>query len=236
MAWATNLQNIFAATSWDGELRVFEVANGAYGFAILQKLAYKFPSPALKCVWNDQCTQIYVGLMDGTIKIYDLGSGQTADMGRHNVSISSLNFVPGQNVLVSTGYENIINFWQAGNPNPVLTVNADNKVFAADFQYPLLIAGTANERIMIVDITNPNSRTVLDSLDLGKFSQIQSIALNQKGSTYGIASFDGRANLSAIVKGVNGLYTSVLVLIFRNRRSHSKAINKNRLETQSCIL
>jgi len=232
MAWATNLQNIFASTSWDGDLRVFEVTNGAYGVTIIQKMSYRFTSPALKCVWNDQCTQIYVGLMDGSIKIYDLGSGQTADMGRHNVSISSLNYVPGQNVLVSTGYENIINFWQAGNPTPVLTINADNKVYAADFQYPMLIAGTANERIMMVDITNTNSRTVMDSTDLGKFSQIQSIALNQKGTTYGIASFDGRANLSSIVKGVNGLYTSVLLLILRNRRSHLRVINKNKLETQ----
>lgn len=82
--------------------------------------------------------------MDGTIKIFDLGSGQTADMGRQTASISSLSYVPGQNILVSSGYENIINFWQAGNPNPVLTVNADNKVYAADFQYPMLIAGTAN--------------------------------------------------------------------------------------------
>lgn len=42
--------------------------------------------------------------MDGSIKAYDLGSGQVADIGRHGAAISSLNFVPGQNILVSTGY------------------------------------------------------------------------------------------------------------------------------------
>jgi mRNA export factor len=154
--------------------------------------------------------------MDGSIKVYDLGSGQTMDIGRHGAAISGLHFVPGQNVIISTAYEATINFWQPGNPSPVLTLQAENKVFSSDFQFPILVAGTANERIMIVDINNTNSRSLVDSLDLGKFSQIQSVAINLKGTTFGIASFDGRANLSSIIKNSNGLYTSVLPLLLRN--------------------
>lgn len=81
----------------------------------------------------------------------------------------------------------------------------------------MLVVGTANERILLIDINNQNSKTIVDSLDLGKFSQIQSIAINQKGSTFGIASFDGRANLSSITKNVNGLYSSVIFSLFRNQ-------------------
>lgn len=170
---------------------------------------YKFALPALKCVWNDQSTQIYVGLMDGSLKVFDIGSGKIAEVGKHGAAISSIHFVPGMNTIVSSGYENNINFWQLGNQNPVLTVNADNKVYTSDFQFPVLIAGTANEKILLVDINNSNTRSIVDSTDLGKFSQIQSIALNQKCTTYGIASFDGRANLSSISKNLNGNYGSV---------------------------
>jgi len=63
---------------------------------------------------------------------------------------------------------------------------------------------------MICDINNTNSRTVVESIDLGKFSQIQSIALNSKCTTFGIASFDGRANLSSLTKNVNGQYAAVI--------------------------
>jgi hypothetical protein len=52
-------------------------------------------------------------------------------------------------------------------------------------------------------------RSIVDSNDLGKNSQIQSIAINQKCNTFGIASIDGRANLSSITKSVNGLYNPV---------------------------
>jgi WD40 repeat protein len=104
IAWAPNGAHIFATTSWDGELRVFEVTQEQYQAVIIQKLSYKFNLPALKCTWNDQCTQIYVGLMDGTIKAYDIGSSQTGDIGKHSVAISSLHFVPGMNTVVSSGY------------------------------------------------------------------------------------------------------------------------------------
>jgi WD40 repeat protein len=104
ISWAPNVPQVFATTSWDGDLRIFDVSQNAYGSAILQKMSFKFPSPALKCTWNDQSTQIYVGLMDGSVKVYDVNSGQTADVGKHSAGISSLNFVPGMNTVISTAY------------------------------------------------------------------------------------------------------------------------------------
>ena len=85
-------------------MRVFEVTQGPYGATILQKLTHKFPFPALKCTWNDTNSQIYVGLMDGSIKAYDIGSGQVGDVGRHSAGISSLHFVPGMNTIISSGF------------------------------------------------------------------------------------------------------------------------------------
>ena len=105
IAWAPNhIGNFFATTSWDGELRIVAVEQGQFGPAIFQKNLNKFASPTLKCTWNDQGNQIYVGLMDGSIKLYDLGSGQNVDVGRHGSAISSLHFVPGMNAIVTTAF------------------------------------------------------------------------------------------------------------------------------------
>ena len=62
--------------------------------------------------------------MDGSIKAFDLGSSQVADIGRHTAGISSLHFVPGMNAIVSTAYESQVQIWQPGNPNPAMTINA----------------------------------------------------------------------------------------------------------------
>ena len=125
IAWAPpQIGNFFATTSWDGELRIMSLEQGQFGPAIFQKNATKFNSAAMKCTWNDQGNQIYVGLMDGSIKLYDLGSGQVAEVGRHGAPISSLNFVPGMNSVISTAYQPTIQIWQQGNSNPVLSINA----------------------------------------------------------------------------------------------------------------
>ena len=227
IAWANQqLPNYFATTSWDGELRVLSLEQGQFGPAIFQKMSYKFPSPALKCTWSDQNNHLYVGLLDGTIKAFDLGSSQVADIGRHNAGISSLHFVPGMNAIVSTAYESQVNVWQPGNPNPAMSFSAENKVFTSDFKFPILVAGTANEKMMLVDVHNPNSKVCVESSDLGKFSQIQAIAINQKCSTFGAASFDGRANLSNIGKNVNGQFAPVPLILFRKQSSPSRATSK----------
>ena len=142
IAWASQqMPNFFATTSWDGELRVLAIEQGQFGPAIFQKVSYKFQMPALKCTWNEQNTNIYVGLLDGSIKVYDLGSGQVADVGRHNAGISSLHFIPGMNAIISTAFESNVHVWQPGNPNPLMTIQADNKVICCDFKFPFLVGG-----------------------------------------------------------------------------------------------
>lgn len=94
-------------------------------------------------------------------------------MGKHNASISNLHFIPQQNVLISNAYENNIHFWQGG-PNPVFSVDVMNKVYASDYKNGTFVGGTANEKIFLIDMATvaTGTKTILDSIDLGKFSQI----------------------------------------------------------------
>lgn len=84
-----------------------------------------------------------------------------------------------------------------------------NKVFCSDFSYPILITGLANEKIGIVDINNAANKTILESTDLGKNSQIQSIAINRATDTIGLSTFDGRSNIANIQKSPTGSYAQV---------------------------
>ena len=81
--------------------------------------------------------------MDGTIKIMDINTQTISEVGKHNASITKLHYIPQQNVLISSAYENNINFWQGG-PNPVLSVDVINKVFVTDYKNGILAGGTLN--------------------------------------------------------------------------------------------
>ena len=69
----------------------------------------------MKCAWNDQNSQLYVGLSDGSIKLYDFGSSQTIQVGQHTKPISSLTYSVSLNGVISTAYEPNAYIWQPGN-------------------------------------------------------------------------------------------------------------------------
>ena len=55
-----------------------------------------------------------------------------------------------------------------------MSVDVMNKVFTSDYKNGVLVGGTANQKIFLVDMATVSSgtKTILDSVDLGKFSQI----------------------------------------------------------------
>lgn len=140
-----------------------------------------FNTVALCSCWNADCSALYIGCMDGTIKILDINTQSISEIGKHNASVNNLHYIPQQNVLVSTGYENNIHFWQGG-PNPVFSADVMNKVFVSDYKNGVLAGATANEKVFLIDMATVTSgtKTILDSIDLGKFSQIESLALDNK--------------------------------------------------------
>ena len=75
--------------------------------------------------------------------------------------------------------------------------------------------------IAIIDVTNPGNKTILDSKDLGKNSLIQSCAINNKQDTIGLSTFDGRSNISKILKNsTTGLFTMVFLLFILGKYHH----------------
>lgn len=173
-------------------------------------MSVKAKNPLTKCVWSQDCQAIYVGDITGLIQAFNVQTQQFVDIGKHTAAISALHIVPGQNIVISAAFENNIHFWQPGNPAPAFTIDIGNKVFCSDFANPILIVGCGNEKIGIIDITNPNNKTILESVDLGKNSLLQSCAINKTCDTIGLSTFDGRSNISSIVKAPNGTYSQVI--------------------------
>lgn len=52
---------------------------------------------------------------------------------------------------------------------------------------------------MLFDLSAIENRLIVDC-DMGKFSQIQSIAINHDRTIMGVGSIDGRGNLSSILR------------------------------------
>lgn len=210
---------IFASTCWDKSLRIFEVTQTPNGPGIYQKMMTTLNTVPLTTCWNADCSALYIGCMDGTIKLFDINTQSMNDIGKHNASVCNISYVPQQNVLITSAYENNIHFWQGG-PNPVFSVDVMNKVYASDYKNGVLAGGTANEKIFFIDMATVTSgtKTILDSVDLGKFSQIESIALDNKAETIGVATVDGRANISTLSRAGNGFKMNPIITFKANKQ------------------
>ena len=222
LAWMSMNGNIpsnyFASVGWDSTLRLYEVNQANYGSSIVQKSTTPLGVPALSCCWALDNSKIFIGCIDGSIKAVDTNNMAVTDVGKHTSGVSSLHIIPNQNILISTAYEKNIQFWQMGNPNPAFTLDVGNKVFASDFKNNLFVGGTANEKLVFFDVANINQKTILDSVDLGKFSQLQSISLSKNGDILGTTSCDGRANISNITKQPNTSYKLSSIITFKSNK------------------
>lgn len=138
-----NCPTMFATTCWDKTIRIFELTQNYGGNSIVQKAITNLTSPGICCTWSPDNTSLYVGCGDGAIKQLNLNTMGFTDVGKHNAGISGIHFSANMNILISTAYENSINFWQGG-PNPIFQLDIQNKVFTSDFSNNTLVGGTAN--------------------------------------------------------------------------------------------
>lgn len=68
----------------------------------------------MKLCWNDLGTQIFAGLMDGSIHVIDIGSGQVMQVCQQPTAVNSLHYLTGMNAILASGYEPTIRIWQSG--------------------------------------------------------------------------------------------------------------------------
>lgn len=48
-------------------------------------------------------------------------------------------------------------YWDMRSPNPIATVQLAERCYALDVAYPLLVVGTAERHIHIINLTNPSA-------------------------------------------------------------------------------
>lgn len=64
----------------------------------------KAKSPLTQCLFSPDNKFVYVGDATGSIQAFDIGSSSFLDIGKHNASISTLQIIAHQNVIVSGAY------------------------------------------------------------------------------------------------------------------------------------
>lgn len=131
----------------------------------------------------------------------DLESNQTvSQVAAHDQPIKAARFftAPQTNgeMLVTGSWDNTIKYWDLRTPNPVISVNMNHKVYTLDVQKNVLVVGTADRFINIVDLNMPDK--IKKTLQSPLKWQTRVISLFPDAVGFAVGSIEGRCAIQYV--------------------------------------
>jgi cell cycle arrest protein BUB3 len=144
-----NNEDSLLVTSWDSELRVYDVASNT------SKCHFSHKAPVLSCCWGLDNKTAFSGGLDTWVRTFDIPTERTTVLGAHTNTITSvLHTSENSSQTIFTGsLDQTIRLWDARTPtsNPVAYPLAE-RVYAMDIGRNMLVACLAGRLVMIYDV------------------------------------------------------------------------------------
>ncbi|KAJ5935883.1 hypothetical protein N7454_005181 [Penicillium verhagenii] len=150
--------NHLAVASWDNKVRIYEVTSSGQteGKAMLDVEA-----PALNCCWSPDGTKVVGAGTNNFAKLLDLGSNATTTVAEHKAPIRSCHMFPspqgGSPLLVTGSWDGLVKYWDLRQQTSIAEIKCQNRVYTMDVKNKLLVIGTADRYINIVNLDNPTN-------------------------------------------------------------------------------
>ncbi|KAH9715606.1 protein RAE1 [Citrus sinensis] len=98
--------NILVATSWDNQVRCWEISRSGTGVASVPKASISHDHPVLCSTWKDDGTTVFSGGCDKQVKMWPLLSGgQPVTVAMHDAPIKEVAWIPEMNLLATGSWD-----------------------------------------------------------------------------------------------------------------------------------
>ncbi|XP_021813386.1 protein RAE1-like isoform X2 [Prunus avium] len=146
--------NILVATSWDNQVRCWEIHQSGTNIVSQPKAAISHDHPVLCSTWKEDGTTVFSGGCDKQVKMWALG-GQPVTVAMHDAPIKEIAWIPEMSLLVTGSLDKTMKYWDVRQPNPVHTQQLPERCYALSVRYPLMVVGTADRNLIVFDLQNP---------------------------------------------------------------------------------
>ncbi|KAK5127343.1 RNA export factor gle2 [Meristemomyces frigidus] len=190
-----------AVASWDKKVRIYEIdANGnSQG-----KAYFEFEGPALNCAWSKDGSKVFGCGADKTARMLDLGAGQTqpgqaSQVAAHDQPIRCVETIAvnGTPMLVTGGWDKMVKYWDLRSPNPAGQIECKDRVYSMDVRNDMLVIGTAERWIHVVNINNPGTFYKVMQSPLKWQTRVVSI-FSPEPNGFAIGSIEGRCAIQYV--------------------------------------
>ncbi len=122
---------------------------------------------------------MFSGSCDKTVKMWDLATQQSSQVAAHDAPVKECHWIADNKLLATGSWDKTLKYWDLRSPQPALSVGAGrwpdfgyhqalkcarrgqvslpDRVYAMDVSAPLCVVATANRRILIFDLKQPQT-------------------------------------------------------------------------------
>lgn len=106
--------------------------------------------------------------------------------------------ISGTNVLVTGSWDHHVKYWdvRASNVQPVIDVQAQERIYTMDVKDKLLVVGTADRYINIINLDNPN--TFYKSMQSPLKWQTRVVSCFTDATGFAVGSIEGRCAIQYV--------------------------------------
>ena len=130
--------------------------------------------------------------------MYDVQSGQTTQVAQHDQPIRCISTTEhnGSPLLITGSWDKTVKYWDLRSPNPVGTLNCQDRVYAMDTKDKLLVIGTSDRYVHVVNLNNPG--TFYKGLASPLKWQTRVISCFSDATGFAVGSIEGRCAIQHV--------------------------------------
>ncbi|CAK7264990.1 RNA export factor gle2 [Sporothrix epigloea] len=190
-------KDFMAVASWDKKVRIYEVNTGTG--ASEGRLMYEHNAPVFSCHFSKDGKRVISAGADNQARLCDLETGKNEVVAQHDQPIRSTKFFEidgGQQMVVTGSWDKTVKYWDLRQQQAVASVQLQERVYTMDVKDNLLVVGTADRYINVINLKEPTKlyKTVQSPLKW----QTRVVSCFNDSAGFAIGSIEGRCAIQYV--------------------------------------
>ena len=205
---STQNVNFLATGGWDNKLRVFNInyniinSNNNEEAKISSNLEYSYShnSPILSLSWEGNSGRIFTGCADSSINVLDMAKKNLTTIGNHKSACREVIYHQNYNILLTGGWDGIVNIFDLRSNGPVCSYQFNNKVYSMSCAKDLFVVGLSELKIAYFDLRKLQNNIFKPELIFNSHLKYQTrkICVFPDGKGFAEGSIEGRVAIKNI--------------------------------------
>ncbi|KAK0636343.1 WD40-repeat-containing domain protein [Bombardia bombarda] len=191
----TDPKDLLAVASWDKKVRIYEILPNGQGQG---RAVIEHDGPVFSCDFSRDGTMVLSAGADKQAKCIDLNTGQSKQIAAHDAPIRVVRYFEsnGTPMAVTGSWDKTVKYWDLRQPQAAVTLQCQERVYTMDVRNDLLVIGTADRYINVVNLKEPQRFYKTIQSPLKWQTRVVSCFTDSQG--YAIGSIEGRCAIQYV--------------------------------------